>query len=132
VTATPTSVTTRTLRFWLDDEGFLRGECFEDVESTLEDAREALRAQEVIAAGVRRPVLMDISKIRSISREARQLLASPAASAWSTRLALVVASPLSRAIGNFFLGLNRLVIPTRLFSTPEDALAWLRRTSGEP
>jgi hypothetical protein len=39
--------------------------------------------------------------------------------------ALIISSPLSRAIGNFFLGLNRTSMPTRLFTSEADALAWL-------
>jgi hypothetical protein len=33
---------------------------------------------------------------------------------------------LSRALGNFFLGLNKPSMPTRLFDDQEQALAWLR------
>ena len=35
-------------------------------------------------------------------------------------------SPLTRAIGNFFLGLNKPLMPTRLFTSEEEALAWLK------
>ena len=35
------------------------------------------------------------------------------------------ASPVSRTIGNFFLGLHRAPYPTRLFSSEREALGWL-------
>jgi hypothetical protein len=41
-------------------------------------------------------------------------------------VALLVGSPMSRAIGNFFIGLNKPLIPTRLFVSEPEALAWLR------
>jgi hypothetical protein len=40
--------------------------------------------------------------------------------------ALVVGNPLSRALGNFFVGLNRPRVPTKLFDTMENGLEWLR------
>ena len=40
--------------------------------------------------------------------------------------ALVVPSPLSRAIGSFFIGLSKPAILTRLFKSVDDALSWLR------
>jgi hypothetical protein len=37
-----------------------------------------------------------------------------------------VANPLSRVIGNFFLGLSKTAFPLRLFSDTDNAIAWLR------
>lgn len=40
--------------------------------------------------------------------------------------ALVVESALSRALGSFFVGLTRPVVPTKLFDTVEKAIDWLK------
>ena len=40
--------------------------------------------------------------------------------------ALVVESALSRALGSFFVGLSRPVVPTKLFDSVENALEWLK------
>jgi hypothetical protein len=40
--------------------------------------------------------------------------------------ALVVSNALSRALGSFFMGLNRPRVPTKLFDTMENGLQWLR------
>jgi hypothetical protein len=40
--------------------------------------------------------------------------------------ALVVESALSRALGSFFIGLSRPVVPTKLFDSVENALEWLK------
>ncbi len=120
-------LTLRTGRFWLDEDGILRGECFEGAEETLVDAEEQLREQRVMAGGRARPFLMDISRVRSLSRDARNYFAkSAAAQEVFSSVALVVGSPLSRAVGNFFIGLNKPLMPTRLFTSEEDALGWLR------
>jgi hypothetical protein len=48
--------------------------------------------------------------------------------------ALVVQSPLSRAIGSFFMGLSRPRFPARLFESVEGAIQWVEsmRPQGAP
>lgn len=40
--------------------------------------------------------------------------------------ALVVESALSRALGSFFVGLSRPMVPTKLFSSIDGAIDWLK------
>jgi hypothetical protein len=115
----------RTGTFWKED-GVLRGECFEGVEETLEDAKEQIALQRKMLDGTRLPFLMDIRRVRSLSLEARAYFAGVESAQVFRATALLVSSPLSRAIGNFFLGLNRAQMPTRLFTSEDEALAWLR------
>src|SRR5262249_14441972 len=117
-------------RYWLDDEGVLHAENLENAEVTIEDAREALEVVWALIGGVPRPMLGDITKLRSISRDARKLFASVAAERY-TDIAIVVASPRSRALGNFLLGMHKARVPTRLFSSAEEGLAWLREQTGK-
>jgi hypothetical protein len=126
------SVTLSTGRYWLDDEGFLRGECADGANPTLEDAREQVAAQRPMAGGKRRPFLMDITRVRMLSRDARNYFAGPESAEVFLVVALVVGSPISRAIGNFFLGLSKPLMPTRLFTTEAEGLAWLRERAREP
>ena len=84
------------------------------------DAEEQTREQRPMAAAGARPFLMDISRVRSLSRDARNHFAhSDGVREIFSCVALVVGSPLSRAVGNFFIGLNKPGMPTRLF-TSED------------
>ena len=75
---------------------------------------------------VRRPMLVDTTGLRSMTRDARKYFAGPEASKVVIAGALVVTSPLGRAIGNFFLGFDRSSNPTRLCSSEPEALEWLR------
>jgi hypothetical protein len=118
------AVTLRTGRFWKEG-GILRGRCFDAAEETLADAKEQVLHQRAMIDGKPRPFLMDIRQVRSLSRDARSYFASPEAAQVFSATALVVSSPLSRAVGNFFLGLNKPSMPTRLFTSEADALAWL-------
>lgn len=91
-------------------------------------------AREVIAAATAamappRPTLtlVQLARVRSVSRQARTFFASsPENMAIASRVAMVGASPIARVIGNFFLGLNKPPVPVRLFATEEEAIAWLK------
>lgn len=56
--------------------------------------------------------------------EARRIYAEGMDPARFYAAALVVTSPLSRAIGSFFLGLTKPRVPARLFESFEAAIAW--------
>ena len=65
-----------------------------------------------------------MSSLLSQDPAARKVYASMDASLF-TGSALVVANPLARAIGSFFLGLSRPKFPARLVETIEEGIAWL-------
>jgi hypothetical protein len=78
-----------------------------------------------LAGGVRRPLLCDLRRVKTMHREARTYFSGPATEGWSAT-ALVIDSPLTRAIANFFMGLNKPRAPTRMFASQDDAEPWLR------
>jgi hypothetical protein len=120
-------VETRAQVLWLDRQGVLRAITKPGANVTLEDAQEVVREITRLAAGVRRPLMMDLSAARAITREARKYLSGPEPAKVECAAALVVTSPLGRAIGNFFMGLNKSQIPTALFTSEATALAWLQQ-----
>jgi hypothetical protein len=126
------TVTTRTARMWLDDGGILRVIHAAGSEQTADDARENCDAGGTLAEGIKWPMLVDMSQVKSISREARTVYAQRQNAETVSALALVIGSPVSRVIGNFFIGLNKPAMPTRLFTSIEDATAWLRQRAGAP
>jgi hypothetical protein len=115
----------RNLTIWLADSGIVWVRTRLEADLTIEDAREIIAHLASEYGKVPRPVLVDISQMRSITREARSYFGGPETAAIETATALVVKSHLSRAIGNFFIGINRSVLPTRLFSNEADAAQWL-------
>lgn len=72
------------------------------------------------------PLLVDIRFIRSISKEARDHFSMKGRTANVSAIALLIHSPVSRVIGNFYLGLSKPTVPTRLFTEEEKAKEWLR------
>ena len=119
-------VHTRVEQLWLDDEGILHVVVKPGAEIHLDDAKETVAQLDRLAGGKRRPVLVDMTHLRSMDRDARLHVAGPATAKVEIAAALLVGSPLAKAVGNFFMGINKPLIPTRLFTSQEDAIAWLR------
>jgi len=120
----PASDSTRTARIAVD--GIIRAVFFPGAEVGLADAVENIALTGRLTQGRRLPAMIDLRAVRSQSADARAYLAGPDADAVSSAVALVVSSPLSRMVGNFYLGFNRPNVPTRLFNDEVAAVAWLR------
>ncbi len=120
----PDALQSRTCSFWLD--GYLRTAFHQGAEVGLEDARENLAISRQLVGGRPVPVLVDLRPCRYQSAEARALFAGPETTAVSTAVALLIASPVSRVLGNFYLGFNRPQVPTRLFTSVAEADEWLK------
>jgi hypothetical protein len=116
----------RTGQVWLDDGGIVHHLVNAHAEVDMEDAREWVRLTAVAAEGKRCPVLVHLGGLKSMSREARVYMGGAESTSAITATALIVPSPLARAIGTFFTGLNRTGMPTKLFADEAAALAWLR------
>jgi hypothetical protein len=116
----------RTGQVWLDDGGIVRALVSAHAEIDLEEAREWVRVIAVAGEGKKRPVLVYLGGVKSMSREARLHMGGTEGTNVMSAGALIVASPLARAIGTFFTGLNRTVVPTKLFADEATAVVWLR------
>ena len=71
-------------------------------------------------------MLVDLTHCKAISREARAYYAGEQAAKSGLAAALLIGSPLARAIGNFFMQINKPIFPARLFTSEAQALAWLK------
>lgn len=119
-------IETRTATLWMGDDGIIRAVYHDEVNETLEDAKENVAAAQKLAGDRKLPVMIDMSKLKRISREARAYYASEAPARYSTAQALIASSKVSSMIGNFVLGLQRYPMPLKLFTSEEKALRWLR------
>lgn len=110
----------------LDPSGIAKCYVHKDYFLVLEDARENLETVRQFGNGKLVPVLVDIRDAKGASKECRAYFASEEAAKIQSACALLVASPLSRLIGNFFIGLNKTKFPTKLFSNEAEAMDWLK------
>jgi hypothetical protein len=72
--------------------------------------------------------MIDMRNLKFMTKEAREYLATDGAQ-YIKAGALITESPLSNALGNIFLSLNKPNVPTKLFSDEEQAFSWLKKYS---
>lgn len=118
--------TSRVAKLWLGEDGIVRIIHLPNAEVTLADAQETMAAYMKLYKGKRLPLFVDTKTIRSLSREARLHYASEQAQAVANAVAIIVGTPVSKVLGNFYLGLNKPLLPTRLFTSDDEALEWLK------
>ena len=93
---------------------------------SLADAEQNLAAALGARNGKPCPLLVDISEAMPLDADVRRYYSGPVLQGF-TAIALVIdASPLGRMIGNVYLRIANTVIPTRLFTNHDSAVAWLR------
>jgi hypothetical protein len=109
------------------DDGIVIARIRAGVRQSLDDARANLQGCIDACAGQRGPLLIDVSVGLPLDAEVRHFYTGEAlARAFSALGLLVEASPLGRMMGNVYLRVARLGVPTRLFSDEAGAVAWLR------
>ena len=119
--------------YWDGENEIVWRELFAD-QTTKERAKENVDAQERvrdILGKAKTRVLIDMTAISRISKEARDYFANERTASIQRATALLISSPASRVIGNFFMGLNKPISPTRLFTDPREAIKWLQTYSDE-
>jgi hypothetical protein len=111
---------------WMGDDGICRTQTKPQAEIGVKEALENSVAVSSFYKSKKFPLLVDARNVKSIARDARKHFSTNGRDTKITSFALIVKSPLSRVIGNFFMGLNKPAIPARLFDDADDAIAWLK------
>ena len=119
---------TRTAKIWLEEDGIVRNIVLPGAAETLDDVKEnvSIHARLRPMSGKRVPVLVDLRTAKSLDREARNYLASEQSAKVVSAAALLISSPLSKFLGNLFLGLGKPTYPVKLFTSEAEAVAWLK------
>lgn len=101
-------------------------------EGAVVEIAEARAAGDVIAelcAGRKVPMMVDFAGLRSQSKDSRHYFANDVEMLSNfTAVAILVNSALTKVIANFYMGINKPKIPTRMFDDRDAALAWLEGT----
>ena len=117
--------------FWDADENVVLGE-LNSTPETLQAAQENIDAYERVRDALGKEkirVLVDMRQATQVNREARNYYANERTASIQRAAALLVSSPLSATIANFFMGLNKPLTPTRMFTKIDEAIAWLQSHS---
>lgn len=118
--------TCKVAKLWLGEDGIVRIIHVPGAEVTLEGAQETMAAYLKINKGKKRPLFVDTKTMKSLAREARQYYAGEEAAKVASAVAIIVGTPVSRVLGNFYIGLSNPHLPSRLFSLEDEALEWLK------
>lgn len=115
-------ITGANFRVYRPAPGYVRCDHPDGAEVSGEDARDVMHAIATLADGGPTPLLVDLRGTRSASREARKTFR---ASQVPSKVAMYVDSPLSRTLANFFIGVARPDVPTKVFTDLDEAEGWL-------
>ena len=122
---TTKAITTRTAKLWLRDDGIIQMVSQPQDREHLEDAQANIAVVAKLTEKPR-PKLVDMRAVPGIDREARLYYSSAEAARLSTAVALLVESPVTQVMANFFIGFNKPLIPIRLFTSEVEAIVWLK------
>jgi hypothetical protein len=119
-------IVTRTAKTRLGAGNIIHATSLPGSVQTLAEAQENMQAVEQLAQGRPCALLVDLRQIRSQDREAREYYTRPENAKALRAVAVLIDSPMSRVIGNFFIGFSKPVVPTRLFRSEAEAIEWLQ------
>ena len=117
-----TTTESRGTRITLRDDGLVHVEVLGGVDFVEADAKECLAKIDELTGARPACHCVDIRNVKSIARGCRDIFSNGPN---TLAAALIVSSPLSRVVGNIFLGLSKARYPLRLFGDEQSALAWL-------
>lgn len=93
---------------------------------TFEDSVEILQACESYLGDKKAPFLYQIGKYMNVTKEAREFSASPEGLKCSLAEAFILDSIAHRIIADFYLNINKPVVPTKFFKTIPEGEIWLK------
>jgi hypothetical protein len=118
---------TRTAEILLSDTGVVVVRIRRGARQSVTDARENLTVAVAEAAGVRRPLLVDIRGAQPLAADVRrQYAGQTVVNAFSALALLIDASPFGRMMGNVYFSVAQLAIPMKMFVDESQALEWLK------
>jgi hypothetical protein len=123
-------IATETMRFRILDNGIIEGRPIPGWKGTgtLEHAKNDMKALGILSNGKLYPTLNYLPDL-AISKEARDYYSNHPPLAIAA--ALIVKSGIQRILGNFFLGMNKVKVPIRLFTNEQEAVEWLLQMKAE-
>jgi hypothetical protein len=112
---------------WMDKDGFLYQDYPPGTEITIEDSLGELKIyRSTFCKEVKRPIIVDISNIKTVSKESRNIYSSDEMGDTISAAALIVSNPVSRIMGNFYMGISKTKMPVRMFTRVDEAKKWLK------
>jgi len=111
---------------FIDNNGIIHQSHIPESEVTLEDVKQELAMYPILNNNRKAFVLINLSNVKSVEKQARDYLGGEFISQYVSAVVLVAPNMMSKILGNFFLGLNKTLVPVKLCISIEDGLEWLK------
>jgi hypothetical protein len=108
------------------EDGIINTNVIIDDTITLEQAKELFNAYLKLSKGKKSPHLITVSKFVIMEKDVMEFI-TKVANKKGKADAFVIHSLPQKIIGNFYLKFHNPSIPTKLFTSKEKAIAWLKR-----
>lgn len=110
-------------------DGIIFGVFHPDINVDIVGARKVVEDRKRASGFEQAPLLVDVTRINSLTKEARSYLSSEEGSQLLTASAILVDSGFTSMVANFFLRVNlkKPIIPVRMFSEIKEAIKWLEQ-----
>lgn len=120
----------KSLRYIIEN-GIIIGTYLETTSLDLVMAQKGVEMRRALSGNCARPLLMDICNLKGASADARKYLASNESLSEVSAGALLVKSSFTEALGNFFFAVSKPIIPKKIFTDKNKAVAWLNQFISE-
>lgn len=117
------------IQVWLEAPGVMRVKLPELAEVAGRHAAAAADLVRTLSKGQTFPLLLDLTRVKSVSRQARSVYGHPTV---VTAYALLGDGPVDRVLAHYFLGDSPEGLPAKFFESEADALHWLGTVCDEP
>jgi len=115
---------TRTVTITFGEDGILVVRSHPGHDQSADDARENLETCRQLVGDKKAPVLVDLRQMGVLENQARKVYATEADFALAQ--AMLVDSAFTRIAANLFIRIANPVQPTRMFSSEDEAIQWLK------
>ncbi|HET8962937.1 MAG TPA: hypothetical protein VFM99_03520, partial [Chitinophagales bacterium] len=93
----------------------------------IEIAKQIVNDRLKVSNGVSRPILLDARNFVSMDRATMKFYKTKDVVQYVTSAAFLTGNALGNLAGNIFLTLERPLVPTKLFTDEQKAVAWLEK-----
>ena len=108
----------------MGSDGICRSKVKPGAEIQIEDAKKNSVLVNSFVNPKKYPIIIDTTKIKSISKEARDYYSIRDRDSKVNAIAIIRSSIIGNMVANFFIGLNKPTVPTKLFDREDEAVKW--------
>ena len=110
---------------WMESDGIARTKTKPFSEVVIDDAIANSKVVNSLSQNSY-PLLIDATEVKSITKEARDYFSMNNRDSKVIAFAILIKTPLSRIIANFFIGLNKPRVPIKIFTNEDVAIDWCK------